>query len=119
MKAAERTKQYLVHMDVARKHYDAAHSFLSRGTPGYVAAAIHRKNLMYYELFKAAEVNWTSNSPKQQQQRKLASQLWRISGIKGVAGNLMFDLRDGRIATVHKLLHEIEQQLRHQMRNIK
>lgn len=39
-------------------------------------------------LFKWAALNWTSNTPRQVEQRKLAATLWQLTGALGSIKNL-------------------------------
>lgn len=78
----------------------------------------------WWELLRAAEVNWTSNTPKQVQQRKLASQLWMIGGLIGNSKQLRYQLTDDdkhvrMMSNVLIYLEAVEKNLRLQMRNIK
>ena len=63
MKAAERSQQFMLHLNEAREFY-----------------ANGMEENCWYSLLLAAEVNWTSSTPRQREQRKQAARLWQLTG---------------------------------------
>lgn len=122
MKAQERwTKMQQYHRS-ALWHYDRALKQLDYSKhPSSINAAQRHKNFMYYYLLLAAEVNWTSSTPKQQQQRKLASQLWRVTGVIGQLRQLKYEARsrdDYNLQAAFNFLAAYEQDLRKEMKSL-